>query len=419
VAVFKELVADDVKTQKSYLNQLVDINNLDISGSTTRKKYQVYVTGGVGPGITSSLFQTVYDQDFTLATANAIFDMTFGLHTGSTTVLATNPTIDTNGKYLFQSNFVMMREKIDIYRLFAQELLGNADGQFVAKVGTSEIPLLTPMFICFKRLFARDKIKRETFVLITNVSAAAHSGQGNLYILPQATSSVKLYTDANSTTNKLFDIGGEVSTIVDSANTSNPVGMLFLDKGILVLDISRSYDFDFGPVSGVIDAINVNGYVAMSGTLKNLLMSASIDDVMDHFAISRFSGSSTGDTSIAFQNQTNINSSLYFCRLSSDEFNYSSNPTYTDDQNRIVVIDEGQEETQQSFTFITSVGLYDAFDNLLAVGKVSRPLLKDGERDLTLKLRLDYFSSMVSNTYKRNSEESVYRKHMFVRYNSK
>jgi len=34
--------------------------------------------------------------------------------------------------------------------------------------------------------------------------------------------------------------------------------------------------------------------------------------------------------------------------------------------------------------------LYDAFDNLLAVGKLSRPVLKDSDRDLTIKLRIDY-----------------------------
>jgi hypothetical protein len=81
---------------------------------------------------------------------------------------------------------------------------------------------------------------------------------------------------------------------------------------------------------------------------------------------------------------------LYFCRLAADEFNYSSNPTYTDDNNRIVVIDEGQEETQESFTFITSVGLYNSAGELLGIGKTSRPIYKDSSRDLTIKLRIDY-----------------------------
>ena len=78
--------------------------------------------------------------------------------------------------------------------------------------------------------------------------------------------------------------------------------------------------------------------------------------------------------------------------MAADEFNYSSNPTYVNSENRIVVIDEGQEETQRSFTFVSSIGLYDAFDNLLAVAKLSRPVLKDDERDITFKIRLDYAS---------------------------
>ena len=63
----------------SNLNQVIDVIQEDISGSATRRKYQTFVTGGIGPGVTSSLYQTVYDQDFTLQTANAVMDMTVGL----------------------------------------------------------------------------------------------------------------------------------------------------------------------------------------------------------------------------------------------------------------------------------------------------------------------------------------------------
>ena len=76
---FKTITPADIKPRRSSLNQLVDIIQEDVSGSATRRKYQVFVTGGVGPGVTSSLFQTVYDQDFSLQTANPIFDMTVGL----------------------------------------------------------------------------------------------------------------------------------------------------------------------------------------------------------------------------------------------------------------------------------------------------------------------------------------------------
>jgi hypothetical protein len=118
------------------------------------------------------------------------------------------------------------------------------------------------------------------------------------------------------------------------------------------------------------------------------MVSASTDDIVTHIASTRFSSGPL--TAATFQNVTNINSTLIFCRASADEFNYSSNPTYTDSDNRIVVIDEGQEGRQQSFTFITAIGLYDANDNLLAVAKLSRPVEKNPEKDLTFRIRLDF-----------------------------
>ena len=72
------------------------------------------------------------------------------------------------------------------------------------------------------------------------------------------------------------------------------------------------------------------------------------------------------------------------------EFNFSSNPTYTDSEGRILVIDETQQGLQKSFSFITTVGLYDANEQLLAVAKLSRPVEKTDEKDLTMRIRLDF-----------------------------
>ena len=177
MASFKEITSADIKTTKSFLNQLVDVIQEDISGSTTRKLYQVFVTGGVGPGVTSSLFQTVYDQDFSLQTANPVFDLTIGLFSGSNAVTASSTGVDSNGKVLFPSSSLMMREKVANYRQFAQLLLGDASKTFYSPFsGYTEATTTTEdrsatdaidaaMFVCFKRLFSRDEIKRETFAM--------------------------------------------------------------------------------------------------------------------------------------------------------------------------------------------------------------------------------------------------------------
>ena len=77
---------------------------------------------------------------------------------------------------------------------------------------------------------------------------------------------------------------------------------------------------------------------------------------------------------------------MYFCRASHNEFNYSANPTYLSDS-EIRVKDVGLD---QPISYITTVGLYSANNELLAVAKVSEPLKKTPDTELTLRVRLDY-----------------------------
>ena len=122
--------------------------------------------------------------------------------------------------------------------------------------------------------------------------------------------------------------------------------------------------------------------------IPDLMTSASIDDIVNHLASTRFGSSST--VSMTFQNQTLINSTLYYCNAAPDEFNFSSNPTYTDSTGRVRVIDANATQTDKPFSFITTIGLYDAGDELLAVAKLSRPVEKNEEKNLTFRVRLDY-----------------------------
>ena len=76
MATFKTIASTDIKTTRSVLNQLVDFVEEDVSGSSTRKKYQVFVTGTTSdPGVTSSLFHTVFDQDYTLQTSRRFLSL--------------------------------------------------------------------------------------------------------------------------------------------------------------------------------------------------------------------------------------------------------------------------------------------------------------------------------------------------------
>lgn len=436
---FKRISPENIKVRKSSLNQLVDVIQEDVSGSATRRSYQVFVTGGVGPGVTSSLYQTIYDQDFTLQSSNPIFDITFGLNPVGTTVTSAKTSTDSAGKLLFPSQSLMMREKVDIYKQYASTLLGNADNSFFApfdSTSTSTNPadndrIDEALFISFKRLFARDRLKRETFAVRLNRtgSLSGHTVSGSFEASTLANSILNTYTGSNlnltselgnaiftdlgAASNQRITFGGSVGEIVNSANTNEKVGLIFYDHGTVVLDMAKTFMSD-QHMSGVIGGmrggtmtthtdVGPGAVVLGGGTMKptgfragnpdatfipDLLVSASIDDVLKHICTSRFQSGTF--TAMTFQNVTSINSTLVFCHATADEFNYSSNPSFTNSEGRLRVVDIGQEDTQRSFVFPTTVGLHDEFGNLLAVAKMSRPIEKNDEKDITFRVRLDF-----------------------------
>ena len=89
---------------------------------------------------------------------------------------------------------------------------------------------------------------------------------------------------------------------------------------------------------------------------------------------------------ISFNNTTEINSTIYFCRVNHNEFNYSSNPTYlTGSKIRVKNV-----SSDTPVAYCTGIGLYSSDNELMAVAKLSEPLKKDPTNELTLRVRLDY-----------------------------
>lgn len=388
-----ELTDSDKTTGRSNLEQLIDVISGDISGSDTRRKYEVFVTGGLDlVSVTSSLFQTVYDQDFSFQTSNAILDMTVGLFSGSSTVGDASTGEDSAGKLLFPSQSLMMREKVSLYKQYAQTLLGDSEAYFTSPFDTlaSDANIDTKrideaVFLNFKRLFVRDGLKEETLAMKLAATGTTEGGVDNIFSASLASGDQVILTDLASTTNKRLSYCGKVGDIVDSSDNNAFKGVVFYDKGIVVLDAARTFKKDqdiIGPIASVGSATEQHN----APLIPNLFVSASIDDLVDHIGFSRF-GNSDLTTAITYRNKTAINSTLYFCRAAPGFFNYSTNPTYTDSDGKIRVVDD---EDDLPFSYVTTIGLYNSAGELLAVAKTSRPIEKNPETDLTIRVRLDY-----------------------------
>jgi len=399
MATFKTLSSQDIRTTTSTLNQLVDFVEADISGSTTRKTYDVFVTGSGDNSITSSLYHTVFDQNHSLQTANELFDLSFGFFENSGIVTGSSYTGNdsTSGKKLFTSQSLMMREKINIYKQFANLLLGDSTAQFTSPFsnpGSNNIDHIdNALFVSFKRLFVRDGIKRETFAMkmfqsSSDPNVSAHKRNIDVTRVHPGSGSA-IYTDVGSATaRERSALGGDVGNIVNAANTSQNVGLMFYQQGIAVFDMEKVFNAN-QIMTGSVSSVGAVAKTTVSASFNDFTVSGSIDDVLEHISTVRFGSGSF--TTLTFQNNTKINSTLVFCRASADEFNCSANPTYTDSSTgRIVVIDEGSDGDQKSFSFVSTVGLYDSNEELLAVAKLSRPVEKNDEKDLTFRVRLDF-----------------------------
>tara|TARA_Y100000593_G_C4204532_1_gene283579 strand:- start:210 stop:860 length:651 start_codon:yes stop_codon:yes gene_type:complete len=77
----------------------------------------------------------------------------------------------------------------------------------------------------------------------------------------------------------------------------------------------------------------------------------------------------------------------YFCRAQSNHFNTSPNPTFVTGSDGEMQNPEFEGNPQ---TYITTIGLYDNSQNLVAVGRLTKPVEKNYGTEATFKVNLTY-----------------------------
>ena len=99
------------------------------------------------------------------------------------------------------------------------------------------------------------------------------------------------------------------------------------------------------------------------------------------------SQSMEGRNYFRLNSQETLASDFYFVRAQNADFNYSSNPSFVSGSTGQLLWSTMQNNPQ---TFITTVGLYNDSNELCAVAKLSRPLVKDFTKELLVRVKLDY-----------------------------
>ena len=85
--------------------------------------------------------------------------------------------------------------------------------------------------------------------------------------------------------------------------------------------------------------------------------------------------------------EVSLNSNIYYARLENNEFNYTNNRTFYEDDNPNVIKSKFRNNPK---TFPTVVGFYNRKDELVAIGKISKPFEKNGQEEALIRAELSY-----------------------------
>ena len=342
---FKTLLSSDVAQTRTLLNEAIPITGTIASGTYSDNNIKTY---------SHNMFESVYDYPYASSSANHIFDLTFGYASGSG---------------LSGSSYTDHTKKIQVYNQMAQVLAGfdtdqrvrvfDEDGQLGGGAKHRNV-----LFINFSRLLVKDEIKKGSFNLQYFASGTFASPSGLTTI--QDTNAQNEY--------RVNSPAGEYGILY---NGSTAVGLLYYQAGVAVLSMATS---SVSGVSGSTTQLFASGATLDSSgrTVTQMITASNITAISDAFRRRLYN--------VSFNNTTELNSTIYFCRANASDFNYSSNPTYLSGSKIVVK----NATTDEPVSYITTVGLYSTDNELLAVAKLSEPIKKTPSTEFTLRVRLDY-----------------------------
>lgn len=269
-----------------------------------------------------------------------------------------------------------------VYSQYRLILLEPNDEKFsIGGVDTDEIYIIN-----FNRARMRERLDEGNIEI--NIAPLSGSGFANnvhtgsnvrIDLSAGARKPVRLVDDSSITTATVGQAGkrynlvsGSIENGVFNSSAPHYYGLIYPQMGIAVLNgdaLDRSASFNTVTGSEVAGDNAFKLFVALSGAAAN------------------FTDGSGDALAMAARNSEQVKSTHYFVRIKNGEYNFSNNPTFVTGSNGDI--------NQATFikdpkTYITTVGLYNDRQEMLAVAKLSKPLLKSFTREALVKVKLDF-----------------------------
>ena len=170
-------------------------------------------------------------------------------------------------------------------------------------------------------------------------------------------------------------VSGSLSAGIVVPSTTRTYGRVYPKRGVIVLSGTQ------------LDLATPNGISAVTITTSNT-------NGNNAFKLFTFISASAANDStngvFKARNLEEVKSSYYFLRVRNSRFNFSNNPSYIATASNGSLTFSQPTFARDPKTYITTVGLFNDNNEMLAVGKLSQPILKSYANEILLKVKLDF-----------------------------
>ena len=321
-------------------------------------------SGSSQTAIQKKYYYSVYQEESSLSTAEKQFDIAYGNRLGS----GSEDGADTNSTY---------NETAAMYKTFRRLLLDPGETNFTFKnnVTSDHVYIIT-----LDRARFKDRVDPGNWQLTLG------SLDGGSY-------ANNVHTGSNVT----YNGGPHIQLIDDSGDSDNSV--------VSLTDSGRVYNIVSGSIENGVNVSNTQGFGLFYPDHGVMVLNADMLDASASFntvtgsniagdnafkLFTSISGSAAADSAnYGFEGRSSedVTTTYYYVRMRNADFNFSTNPSFTTGS-----LGEFRFESfiGNPKVYVTTVGLYNNRNELIAVAKTSQPIPKTFDSEVLIKVKLDF-----------------------------
>jgi hypothetical protein len=308
-------------------------------------------------GTSGNYYLNIYDSNPAIsASAQLQFNIAYGNKAGS-------------GSLLYDPGVDGLSPSRTIYGQFRNLIYGDENTNFTFGSGVGAV---TPVQQDFYAITI-DRARYKESLLPGSLNLTLFSGSNELSLTDDSgTTSTIQYCDAG----RVYQVvsGSDGTPISGGGYTvSGSYGLFLPDIGTIILN------------APALDLVFVSGGIGLN-TKRN----SNTNDVnqISLYQTQSIIGLQSGSTAgFQLNCQETVTSDYVFVRARNGEFNYSENPSFISGSSGAILYDLF---INNPTTYITTIGLYNDSNELLAVAKLSKPLKKDFTKEALIRVKLDF-----------------------------